>query len=119
MSAAQKYIAPESKSRSLYIQPKLEVGAINSPEEKEASGVAEKVMRIPSKKDLGMSGFGNSDASMTGLSIPEEKTNKNIIAKNDLHHIVTGGGISMNLPKAPEVLIKKVASVSSITYLEC
>jgi len=47
LSALQSHIAPESKSRSLHIQPKLEVGAVNSPEEKEADEVAEKVMRMP------------------------------------------------------------------------
>ena len=83
MSAAQKYIAPESKSRSLYIQPKLEVGAVNSPEEKEADAVAEKVMRMPSGKSLGMSGYSGSGSAMSGLGIQrtcsscgEEKINR-------------------------------------------
>lgn len=35
------------------------------------------------------------------------------------HQIVTGAGISMYLPKAPDVLIKKVAKVSSKTCLKC
>ena len=40
-------------------------------------------------------------------------------AKNALHQTVTGGGISINLPKAPEVLINKVAKTSSESCLRC
>ena len=45
--------------------------------------------------------------------------NKISIAKMLRHQIVTGAGISMYLPKAPDVLIKKVAKVSSKTCLKC
>src|SRR5690606_40934047 len=37
----------EPQSLSLYIQPKLTVGAPDDPYEKEADAVAEKVMRMP------------------------------------------------------------------------
>jgi len=83
LTAVQSHITPESKSRSLHIQPKLEVGAVNSPEEKEADDVAEKVMRMPSGKSLSMSGFGGSGSTMSGLGIQrtcsscgEEKINR-------------------------------------------
>ena len=42
-----------------------------------------------------------------------QKINKTMSAKDDLHHIITGVGISINLPKAPEVLIKSVAMLSN------
>lgn len=57
----------DSKSQSLRIQPKLTVGAANSPEEKEADMVAEKVMRMPSSAGFGgMAGNPNSGGSMAG-----------------------------------------------------
>ena len=34
-------------------------------------------------------------------------------ATDDLHQIMTGVGISINLPKAPDVLMKSVAKFSS------
>lgn len=34
-------------------------------------------------------------------------------ARDDLHQIITGVGISINLPKAPDVLIKSVAILSN------
>lgn len=42
-----------------------------------------------------------------------QNTYKIIRAKDDLHQIITGVGISINLPKAPDVLIKSVAKFSS------
>ncbi len=55
----------DTKSQSLRIQPKLTVGAINSPEEKEADMVAEKVMRMPSSTGMGgMAGNPNQSEKM-------------------------------------------------------
>lgn len=55
----------ESKSQSLRIQPKLSVGAVNSPEEKEADMVAERVMRMPSSAGFGgMAGNPNQSENM-------------------------------------------------------
>ena len=42
-----------------------------------------------------------------------QKAKSNIKANEDLHQIITGVGISINLPNAPEVLINSVARLSN------
>jgi len=42
-----------------------------------------------------------------------QKMNRNMRARDDRHQTITGVGISINLPKAPEVLINSVAIFSS------
>lgn len=42
-----------------------------------------------------------------------QKAKSNTRANDDLHQIITGVGISINLPKAPDVLINSVARLSN------
>ena len=39
--------------------------------------------------------------------------------KDDRHHIITGVGISIYFPSAPEVLIKSVARVNPNNWVTC
>ena len=48
-----------------------------------------------------------------------QKTNRKMAPKMQRHHIITGVGSAMNLPKAPDVLISKVANVSKSKWLLC
>ena len=48
-----------------------------------------------------------------------KKRPKNKMANADLHQIVNGGGILMYLPKAPEVLMKIMAKLSSSRCFRC
>ena len=41
-----------------------------------------------------------------------QKTKRIISARDDRHHTITGVGMSINLPNAPEVLMNKVAMFS-------
>ena len=42
-----------------------------------------------------------------------QKINKKIRARDDLHQTITGVGISINFPNAPDVLINSVAMLSN------
>ena len=47
------------------------------------------------------------------MPLKTQKRNNIIVAKIERHQIITGVGISINLPKGPDVLRQTVAKISN------